>query len=134
MAMLGIGRSAVRSACNSGPAAAVQAPAAGAEGGEGEQAARDRHVLEEVQPLGVDLVELGESFSPTRNVRVFAGYAGWSAGQLESEMQRSSWLTHPASLELIFDEKPEQLWKKILLSKGWKYKLLAEAPEDLSWN
>ena len=53
-----------------------------------------------------DLVELGESFSPTRKVKMFAGYAGWSPGQLEDEMKRKAWLTHPASLELVFDTEP----------------------------
>ena len=82
-----------------------------------------------------ELLEIGEGFSATRKVRLFAGYAGWSPGQLESEMKRKSWLTFPASLELVFDTPPEQLWQKILRSKGgWKYKLLAQMPEDLSWN
>ena len=61
-----------------------------------------------------DLVEIGEGFSATKKVRLFAGYAGWSPGQLESEMKRKSWLTFPASLELVFETPPEQLWQKIL--------------------
>ena len=81
-----------------------------------------------------ELVDLGESFSDTRKVKMFAGYAGWSPGQLEDEMKREAWLTHPASIELVFDADPAQLWKKILGSMGWKYKLLAEMPEDLSQN
>ena len=81
-----------------------------------------------------ELVELGEGFSPTRKVKMFAGYAGWSPGQLEGEMTRKAWLTHPASLELVFDTAPEDLWRNILRRKGWKYKLLAQAPEDLSSN
>lgn len=82
-----------------------------------------------------DLLELGESFSASKKVRLFAGYAGWSPGQLESEMKRKSWLTFPASLELVFETPPENLWEKVLKSKGgWKNKLLAQLPEDLSWN
>lgn len=80
------------------------------------------------------LVELGESFSPTRKIKMFAGYAGWSPGQLEGEMKRKAWLAHPASLDLIFDADPEQLWQKILGLKGWKYKLLSQMPEDPSAN
>jgi putative transcriptional regulator len=80
------------------------------------------------------LVELGESFSPTRKLKLFAGYAGWSPGQLEDEMKRKAWLTHPASLELVFDTEPDLLWKKILYLKGWQYKILAQMPEDLSRN
>lgn len=82
-----------------------------------------------------DLLEIGDGFSPAKKVRMFAGYAGWSPGQLESEMKRQSWLTFPATLELIFETPPDQLWQKVLHSKGgWKNKLLAQMPEDLSWN
>lgn len=82
-----------------------------------------------------DLLEIGEAFSASKKVRMFAGYAGWSPGQLESEMKRKSWLTFPASLELVFETPPESLWEKVLKSKGgWKNKLLAQMPEDLSWN
>lgn len=80
------------------------------------------------------LVEIGESFSPTQKLRMFAGYAGWSPGQLEDEIKRDAWLTHPTSLELVFDAAPESLWQKILHQKGGKYRLLAQSPEDLSLN
>jgi len=80
------------------------------------------------------LMELGESFSPTRKIKMFAGYAGWSPGQLEDEMKRKAWLTHPASLELVFETDPKNLWQSILRQKGWKYKLLSQMPEDLSMN
>jgi putative transcriptional regulator len=82
-----------------------------------------------------DLLEIGESFSTAKKVRMFAGYSGWSPGQLEGEMKRKSWLTFPASLELVFDTPPEKLWETVLHRKGgWKNKLLAQMPEDLSWN
>jgi putative transcriptional regulator len=80
------------------------------------------------------LTEIGESFSQGRKVKLFAGYAGWSPGQLEDEMERDAWLTHPASIDLVFDNEPAQLWQRILRQKGWKYKLLSESPEDLSLN
>lgn len=82
-----------------------------------------------------DLVEVGESFSMQKKIKLFAGYAGWSAGQLENEIKRKAWLTFPASLELIFDTPPEQLWSKILRRKGgWRNKLLSQIPENLAWN
>ena len=64
------------------------------------------------------LIEIGESFSPTRKIRLFAGYAGWSPGQLEEEMKREAWLTHPASLDLVFDSDPDKLWKRILARRA----------------
>jgi putative transcriptional regulator len=82
-----------------------------------------------------DLLEIGEAVSATKKVRLFAGYAGWSAGQLEGEMKRKAWLAFPASLQLVFETPPEQLWQKILLAQGgWRNKLLAQLPEDLSLN
>ena len=80
------------------------------------------------------LMDLGDSFSSTRKIRMFAGYAGWSPGQLEDEMKRKAWLTHPASLELVFETDPAKLWQNILRTKGGKYILLAQMPEDLSMN
>jgi putative transcriptional regulator len=80
------------------------------------------------------LLEIGDSLSPTRKLKLFAGYAGWSPGQLEDEMKRKAWLTYPASLELVFDTACDQLWQTILRRKGWKYKLLSQMPEDLSAN
>lgn len=80
------------------------------------------------------LIEIGESFSSTQRIRLFAGYAGWSPGQLEDEIRREAWLTHPATLDLVFDSAPDQLWQKILRQKGGKYRLLAGMPEDLSLN
>jgi putative transcriptional regulator len=81
-----------------------------------------------------DLQDLVSAFSATRQIRCYAGYAGWTGGQLEAEMKRKAWLTHPASLDLVFLKKPENLWKRILAEKGWQYRLIAEGPEDLSWN
>jgi putative transcriptional regulator len=91
----------------------------------------------ELLSLGHELdefVELREGMGEEARVRVFAGYAGWSAGQLESEMERKAWLVHPASLELVFGTEPEELWKVILRQQGWEQRLLADSPEDAAWN
>jgi putative transcriptional regulator len=81
-----------------------------------------------------ELVAIAGSFSGDARLRVFGGYSGWSPGQLDDEMKREAWLTHPASLELVFQEPPEQLWREILRGKGWRYRLLADSPEDPSLN
>ena len=81
-----------------------------------------------------ELVDLGESFSSTQKVKIFAGYSGWSPGQLEEEMKRGAWLVHPASLDLVFKTEPHNLWQSILDKKGWQFKLMSQSPEDLSWN
>lgn len=81
-----------------------------------------------------DLMDLADSFSPTQQLKVFAGYAGWSPGQLDDEMRRDTWLTHPASVEMVFHTPVEELWPMILKQKGWKYRLISQQPEDLSSN
>ena len=80
------------------------------------------------------LSELGESFSTTQQIKIFAGYAGWASGQLEDELKRDTWMIHPASLDLIYTSAPNTLWQSILKEKGGIYRLLADGPEDLSWN
>jgi putative transcriptional regulator len=81
-----------------------------------------------------ELVELSETMVEPAKIRVFAGYAGWSPGQLDEEMKRAAWISHPASLDLIFHADPQNLWSFVLKKKGWQYRLLADSPPDLSWN
>jgi putative transcriptional regulator len=47
--------------------------------------------------------------------RYFVGYAGWSAGQLESELAEGSWLTAPARLDHVFHSGDEEadLWQRV---------------------
>ncbi|HEY3856572.1 MAG TPA: YqgE/AlgH family protein [Verrucomicrobiae bacterium] len=81
-----------------------------------------------------ELAELGDSPTGSQKLKLFAGYAGWSAGQLDTEMARKDWLVQPATLELIFAPEPENLWKKILMMGDNSRRMLANSPEDLSWN
>lgn len=47
------------------------------------------------------------------------GYAGWGAGQLESEIARNGWLTCEANDALIFAKEPgAQVWHAALRSMG----------------
>lgn len=70
----------------------------------------------------------------TRRVRVFAGYAGWGAGQLEAELEEGSWLVEPSEgVDLLADPSTD-LWGSILRQKGGVYRVLALMPEDPSQN
>lgn len=46
-------------------------------------------------------------------LRLFLGYAGWTAGQLEAELQENIWLVAPADAALIFSSDPEQLYERV---------------------
>ncbi len=51
--------------------------------------------------------------------RAFAlGYAGWNAGQLESEIQDNAWLTAPATDALVFDTPTDLMWESAMNSIG----------------
>jgi putative transcriptional regulator len=45
------------------------------------------------------------------HVLVTLGYAGWGAGQLEQELAENSWLTVPATHQLLFDTPAEERWQ-----------------------
>jgi putative transcriptional regulator len=45
-----------------------------------------------------------------QKVLVAFGYAGWGAGQLESELEQRAWFTAPADIKLIFDEDRDKVW------------------------
>ena len=70
----------------------------------------------------------------TRRTRVFAGHAGWGAGQLEREMRERSWIVEPATAADVFTERPEELWSAVLRRKGDEWRLLATMPLDPSLN
>ena len=66
--------------------------------------------------------------------RVFAGYAGWGAGQLEAEMDVDSWIIEPARVDDVFTDAPDLLWSRVLERKGPEYRQLSRMPYDPSMN
>jgi putative transcriptional regulator len=66
--------------------------------------------------------------------RVFAGFAGWSPGQLETELERDDWILEPALPDDVFTETPDDLWSDVLERKGGPYALVARMPLDPSLN
>ena len=47
-------------------------------------------------------------------------------------MQRESWLTYPATSELVFHTPSDQIWKTIMKQMGWQERLFADSPDDRS--
>ncbi len=42
---------------------------------------------------------------------VALGYAGWGAGQLESELAQNAWLSGPAESDIIFNRPSQERWQ-----------------------
>jgi putative transcriptional regulator len=67
-------------------------------------------------------------------LRAFQGYAGWTRGQLESEIAEKSWLLFAPSRRLIEMPHPDRAWIEIMNHLGPVYRLLAGMPDDPSLN
>lgn len=67
-------------------------------------------------------------------VRAFLGYSGWSAGQLESEMERHTWVVTTVPEDLLAQPQNDSLWKNVLAREGAEWRLLADEPEDPTQN
>ncbi len=67
-----------------------------------------------------------------RRVRVFAGYAGWSPGQLDGELEQEAWIVHTAEVDDAF--RTGDLWSGALQRKGGSSRLMATMPADPSLN
>ena len=60
--------------------------------------------------------------------RFIMGYAGWGAGQLESEMARGAWLCSPVTDRLALEVEPEDQWKAVIVNLGIDPMMLIPAP------
>ena len=66
----------------------------------------------------VDILRaIAKGSGPDRAVLAL-GYAGWSAGQLEVEMQHNGWLNVPAEPALIFDTALESKYERAIGTMG----------------
>jgi putative transcriptional regulator len=76
--------------------------------------------------------ELLVSLLNSENVqfKVFHGYSGWGAGQLEEEFERKSWVLHKVNDRFILDKEEEDAWRDALKSKGGIYKYFADHTKD----
>ncbi|MFT5288905.1 MAG: putative transcriptional regulator [Planctomycetota bacterium] len=68
------------------------------------------------------------------NVRIFLGYSGWGAGQLEGELATGSWLPAPANNNAVFGAAGEDLWRQVIRSARPDGEDLENLPPDVQWN
>src|SRR5262249_35991359 len=67
-------------------------------------------------------------------LRVFAGYAGWGAGQLADEIAEGAWLVVAGRTGDVFADHGVDLWRGVLRRQGGKLALLATYPDDPTLN
>lgn len=67
-------------------------------------------------------------------IRAFVGYTGWSAGQLEEEFERQSWMLTPHKKAALEGTEGTALWRTLLRGMGPAQQLLSDLPDDPSLN
>lgn len=65
-------------------------------------------------------------------VRLFAGYAGWGGGQLESEVEEGGWVVVDAAAGDALTDRPDGLWRDVLLRQPQPTRLMAWFPPDIT--
>lgn len=75
----------------------------------------------------IDVLKAIAAGKGPRRSMIALGYAGWSGGQLEEELQRNGWLTCDADDEIVFGRKDDQKWRTALAKLGVDPMLLSAA-------
>ncbi|MFN3381471.1 MAG: YqgE/AlgH family protein [Runella zeae] len=65
-----------------------------------------------------------------QDIRFFVGYSGWSAGQLDDELKRDSWIVSDTDAAFIFDTPTDQFWRAVLRRMGGEYRVKSHYPTD----
>jgi putative transcriptional regulator len=68
------------------------------------------------------------------DLRIFAGYAGWSPGQLEAEIAEGTWHVVPAIYADVFSTQPLDLWRTVLRRQPDELSLFSTWAEDPELN
>lgn len=68
------------------------------------------------------------------SMRVFAGYAGWGAGQLDAEIDEGAWFVVDPLPDDAFTTDPDDLWRRVLRRQPPPLSLVASFPRDPALN
>ena len=78
--------------------------------------------------------EFSELEDAVRRGRLYAGYSGWAAGQLEEELDADAWIVEAPMPKELFPDDPDSLWSDVLTRMGGQFAIVARMPEDPSLN
>ena len=92
-----------------------------------------RPLLGAVGTLDLDS-DPAEAIPCLRDIRVFAGYAGWGPGQLEDEIEAGGWFVVDADAADPLSPSPEELWSAVLRRQRGTLALYAAYPPDPTLN
>ncbi|OYQ34002.1 transcriptional regulator [Flavobacterium cyanobacteriorum] len=69
------------------------------------------------------------------NIRFFLGYSGWSANQLEEELEDNTWIVSENSYHnKIIGKSSTSFWKEKIMELGGEYLIWSNAPENPAFN
>lgn len=89
------------------------------------------YITEDIDPIVSAIVEEKLDLD---SVKIFSGYSGWAAQQLESEIHRKMWTVVDIYNLDYTSPNDHGLWKNIMQNLGGEFLLWANAPEDVSLN
>ncbi|HJQ43559.1 MAG TPA: YqgE/AlgH family protein [Jatrophihabitantaceae bacterium] len=69
-----------------------------------------------------------------RRMRVFAGHAGWSPGQLDDEVAAGAWWAVAGSPDDLFSVEPESMWRTVLRRQLPPLNIVSTYPPDILLN
>ena len=88
-----------------------------------------------VEALETELQRVRELIATAvEGVRVYAGYSGWTIGQLEGEIERDDWIVLSALPSDVLVPPRVDLWSRVLRRQPLPMALMATHPIDLSRN
>ena len=76
-------------------------------------------------------LSLGAEHAADRpGLRIFFGYAGWEAQQLEGEIAAGAWFVVDAESDDVLCDEPEGLWRAVLGRQGNEVSWFRNYPDD----
>jgi putative transcriptional regulator len=83
--------------------------------------------------FGIDLEKAESLKVENKKIKIacFLGHSGWSAGQLENELEHNSWIVSSLNHDLFSEmNQTSDTWRRLVSEMGDDLKLLADAPDD----